>query len=259
MQGPLQMLLIIVILAPAVSARDLPNPADGAAQLPRGRELLGQSPTAWDMDECARAGALRDLADCGWGFGKEAGGGRSGSIYQVTHLGDSTEYPQPGTLRHALTRPYSVWVTFNPGHMVINLKAYLDVPSGTTIDGRGARVEIVGRGLYLQNKSNVIVTHVSIHNCLTDCISLRRSRDIWINHVDLYRGGDGLIDITKTSTRVTVSHCHLHDHHKAMLLGASNENVEASDSARERSLDLQSVSEGVRTCCRGFRKVLADG
>ena len=69
---------------------------------------------------------------------------------------------------------------------------------------------------------------------MTDYISIWRSRDIWINHVELCRGRDGLIDITKTSTRVTVSHCHLHDHHKAMLLGASNEHAEASDSRLQK-------------------------
>jgi pectate lyase len=69
-----------------------------------------------------------------------------------------------------------------------------------------------------------------MQECLTDCISIRSSRDIWINHVELYRGGDGLIDVTKTSTRVTVSNCHFHDHHKAMLLGASDKNVKVKES-----------------------------
>jgi hypothetical protein len=69
-----------------------------------------------------------------------------------------TWFLKPGVLP-----AFSVWVTFKPGHMVIRLQDYLDVPPGTTIDGRGARVEIVGKGLNLVNKRSIILTHLSIH------------------------------------------------------------------------------------------------
>lgn len=62
--------LLCLIFASAILARDLPNPAE----VPRGRELLGQDPTAWDMDESARAGALRGLADCGWASERKRAG-----------------------------------------------------------------------------------------------------------------------------------------------------------------------------------------
>jgi pectate lyase len=43
------------------------------------------------------------------------------------------------------------------------------------------------------------------------------SRDVWLHHVELFDGGDGLFDV-RGGSRLTVSWSHFHTHEKGMLL-----------------------------------------
>jgi len=44
------------------------------------------------------------------------------------------------------------------------------------------------------------------------------SRDIWLHHLELFNGGDGLFDV-RGGSRITVSWSHFHTHAKGMLIG----------------------------------------
>src|SRR5687768_12479562 len=66
------------------------------------------------------------------GFGAHARGGRGGTVYRVTHLGDSG----PGSFRDAVSQP-NRYVVFTVGG-VIRLQSRVTVASNLTIAGQTA-------------------------------------------------------------------------------------------------------------------------
>ncbi|KAJ3675739.1 hypothetical protein LUZ60_004781 [Juncus effusus] len=117
----------------------------------------------------------------------------------------------------------------------------LFVKSFTTIDGRGVNVQIgYGSGIVLEKVTNVIIQGLRIHDCRSqpggpvvlpggiteqltgadgDAIRLASMSKIWIDHNTLYKSEDGLLDVMRDSTDVTMSNNWFHDHDKVMLLG----------------------------------------
>ena len=108
----------------------------------------------WRVDEEDSQGAVtrgttwnfrtRHLAFPGAeGYGKYATGGRGGSVYHVTSLDDDPKNPQPGTLRHALTRAKGPRTIVFDVAGTITLKARLTCSepfvtiAGQTAPGRG--------------------------------------------------------------------------------------------------------------------------
>ena len=59
-----------------------------------------------------------------------------------------------------------------------------------------------------------------------DAIRLVGSNKVWIDHNTLYSCQDGLLDVTRGSSWVTVSNNWFRDHDKVMLLGHDDGNVE---------------------------------
>ncbi|XWS19384.1 hypothetical protein CRYUN_Cryun31cG0011100 [Craigia yunnanensis] len=185
----------------------------------------------------------KGLADCSVGFGKSAMGGKYGAIYVVTNAYDDPVNPKPGTLRYGVIQSSPLWIIFSRD-MVITLKNELIVNSFKTIDGRGANVEIAyGPCITIQGVTNVIIRGISIHDCNPgkaglvrsspthvgkrggcdgDAISIFASSNIWIDHCYLARSRDGLIDVIRASTAVTISNNYFAQHDKVMLLGHSD-------------------------------------
>ncbi|XP_031374581.1 probable pectate lyase 5 isoform X2 [Punica granatum] len=219
------------------------------------RQLLGLQ----EKDQCGTGNPIDDcwhcnpnwrndpqiLADCAIGFGHDALGGKGGRIYYVTDPSDNDPVnPAPGTLRYGVIQSEPLWILFS-GNMVINLKYELLVSSFKTIDGRGPRVEITGKGcVILDSVSNVIIHNIHIHHCKPsgnakirtspvqisergqsdgDGISVYASSKIWIDHCSLSYCTDGLIDVTRGSTAVTISNSFFSHHEKVMLLGHSDD------------------------------------
>ena len=205
------------------------------------------------VDDCWRcdpnwASHRQNLANCAIGFGRNAIGGRNGKIYVVTSAADNNPAnPSPGTLRYAVTRAEPLWITFARS-MTIRLKNELIITSFKTIDGRGVNVQIAGgAGLTLQYVTNVIVHGISIHDIQAtgparimsstshvgnrgradgDAISIYSSKNIWVDHCYLARAADGLVDVIKGSTGVTISNNYFTQHDKVMLLGAHPNDME---------------------------------
>ncbi|KAI3824983.1 hypothetical protein L1987_06458 [Smallanthus sonchifolius] len=214
-------------------------------------QFSGGNATRRDLAECAANNIIdkcwrckpdwdknrQALAQCAAGFAKGTTGGSGGEVYIVTDPTDAdAAAPKPGTLRAGVTQNKAIWVTFEKD-MVITLTQELVITSDTTIDGRGAKVEITGAGLTLYNVKNVIVHGLNIHDIKEspggmiknsdgppglrlktdgDGICVTGSSKIWIDHCSLSKGPDGLIDVTLKSTAVTISNCKFTNHHKVL-------------------------------------------
>ncbi|KAJ4829333.1 hypothetical protein Tsubulata_015565 [Turnera subulata] len=133
-----------------------------------------------------------------------------------------------------------VWITFK-NKMSIKLQKPLLISSFTAIDGRGVDVDITGVGcLVLYKVTDVIIHGLRIHHCNShgpslvmgpdgklmplgqmdgDAIRLVTSSKIWIDHNTLYSCQDGLLDVTRGSTGITISNNWFRDQDKVMLLG----------------------------------------
>ncbi|MCA5892263.1 right-handed parallel beta-helix repeat-containing protein [Isoptericola sp. NEAU-Y5] len=106
------------------------------------------------------------------------------------------------------------------------------VASDKTIVGAGRHAELVGGGLFLDRVQNVVVRNLTFRDSYVpgdwdgksadndnDGIRVDTSHHVWIDHNELTRLGDGLIDVRKDSTAVTLSWNHLHDHNKTVGVG----------------------------------------
>ncbi|KAL3528646.1 hypothetical protein ACH5RR_007968 [Cinchona calisaya] len=200
------------------------------------------------IDECWRKNPnwrshRHELAKCSVGYtGNMMNNiGRGVTNYKVNDPSDDAMNPKPGTLRFAMTHVKGkVWITFKRD-MNITLQKPLLVSSCTTIDGRGVNVHISGGAcLMLQRVNNVIIHSLRIHDCKAqpagpvlgpdakivhlgpvdgDAIRMLSSSKIWIDHNTLYDCPDGLIDVTRGSTDITISNNWFRFQNKVMLLG----------------------------------------
>src|SRR5688572_8480426 len=112
-----------------------------------------------------------------------------------------------------------------------------NVTSDKTIVGIGAASGFTGGGLNVglpisevtappaDAVHNVIIRNLVFRNATDDSINVQMfSHHIWVDHNDLASGFDGLIDVKRGSSYVTVSWNHTHNHTKNMLLGHDDSN-----------------------------------
>jgi pectate lyase len=185
----------------------------------------------------------QQLATCSVGFaGKMTNNiGRGLIQYVVTDSSDNPLNPKPGTLRYGATMiGGKKWITFQRS-MNIKLEKPLLISSFTTIDGRGAEVHIAGNAcLMIYKASNIIIHGLRIHHCKPqapssvmgpgskittvgqvdgDAIRLVTASKVWLDHNTLYKCNDGLLDVTRGSTDITISNNWFRNQDKVMLLG----------------------------------------
>ncbi|KAJ4849674.1 hypothetical protein Tsubulata_012136 [Turnera subulata] len=167
---------------------------------------------------------LRALAGQAEGFGRLAIGGLHGPVFYVTSLADDG----PGSLRDACRKKQPLWIVFEVSG-TIELRSYLNVSSYKTVDGRGQRIKLTGKGLRLKECEHVIICNLEFEGGRgpdVDGIQIKpNSKHIWIDRCSLRDYDDGLIDITRESTDITVSRCHFSQHDKTMLIGADPSHV----------------------------------
>jgi pectate lyase len=112
----------------------------------------------------------------------------------------------------------------------IYLSSMAGVNSHKTIIGIEDKGVIIGGGLHISGKSNIIIQNLLFENSMDDAINVQESsHHIWINHCDLTNAYDGLIDIKRGSEYITVSWNKFYNHSKTCLLGHSDNNA-AQDS-----------------------------
>jgi pectate lyase len=122
---------------------------------------------------------------------------------------------------------------------VITLTAMQNVASDKTIIGVGSGSGFTGFGLTVglpvddaittppaNAVHNVIIRNLNIANSGDDAVNVQMfSHHVWIDHNDLCCGFDGLVDIKRGSSFITVSWNHTHNHTKNMLLGHDDKNA----------------------------------
>ncbi|KAG6430452.1 hypothetical protein SASPL_108520 [Salvia splendens] len=93
-----------------------------------------------------------------------------------------------------------------------------------TIDGRGQKIKLTGKGLRLKECEHVIICNLLIQGGVgddADAIQIKpNSKHIWIDRCSLSDFCDGLIDISRQRTDITISRCHFANHNKTILIGA---------------------------------------
>ncbi|MGW7051057.1 pectinesterase family protein [Streptomyces sp. NPDC054887] len=148
-------------------------------------------------------------------------GGRGGRTVTVKTLADLEKYV-------TASEPYVVVVagTINMAPVGKEIK----VASDKTIIGSGTRGHIVGGGFFLgQGVHNVIIRNLTIRDSYQglwndkehdfDAVQMDGAHHVWIDHNDLRHTADGLIDVRKDSTYVTVSWNRLSNANKAFGIG----------------------------------------
>lgn len=124
--------------------------------------------------------------------------------YQLLHYVDDG----CGSLREACRRKEPLWIIFEVSG-TIHLSSYLRVLPYKTIDGRGQKIKLTGKGLQLKECEHVIICNLEFEGGTgPDCDAIQikpKSRHIWIDRCSLRDFADGLIDITRESTDITIS------------------------------------------------------
>lgn len=150
-------------------------------------------------------------------------GGRGGPVHVARDAEELARVVQ-------LEGPVTVLVE---GSLVVEpFGASLTVSSDTSILGVGRRAEIVGGGFHLDQVSNVVIRNLTFRDSYVagdwdgksedndnDGIRVDTSDHVWIDHCEFARLGDGLVDVRKDSTAVTISWCVFRDHNKAVGVG----------------------------------------
>jgi pectate lyase len=157
------------------------------------------------------------------GYGRGATGGLNGQFALVTSNADSG----PGSLRAVLkSATVPTWVRF-ASDMDITLQKGISLPSDLTIDGRGHRVTIKDYGLEaVIGAHNIIATHLTIDGRFATkqvAFNIAGAHDVWVDHLDLSRFIDRLINVKHGATNVTLSWIKFHDHNKVMLFNNSTD------------------------------------
>ncbi|MEU9170942.1 pectinesterase family protein [Streptomyces sp. NPDC048420] len=148
-------------------------------------------------------------------------GGRDGQIVTVRTLAELEKYA-------TASEPYVIVVaaTINMNPVGKEIK----VQSDKTIVGSGTSGHIVGGGFFLgAGVHNVIIRNLTIRDAYQgvwndkdhdfDAIQMDGAHHVWIDHNDLRHMADGLIDVRKDSTYVTVSWNKLSQDNKAFGIG----------------------------------------
>ncbi|NUT33224.1 MAG: pectate lyase [Hamadaea sp.] len=175
---------------------------------------------------CSTSGAPSGFAAVNaWGQNGTTGGAGGPTVEVDTAAELISAIGQPGPLnicvRGMITLPAGMY----------------DVTSDKSIVGIGASSGITGGGFNVglpisdvtsppaNAVHNVIIRNLVFRNASDDSINVQMfSHHVWIDHNDLAQGYDGLIDVKRGSSYVTVSWNHLHNHTKNMLLGHDDSN-----------------------------------
>ncbi|MET9514860.1 pectinesterase family protein [Streptomyces sp. NPDC002994] len=179
------------------------------------RAAAATAPAAWADDVADGFASVDALGQNG------TYGGRGGRTVTVRTLPDLEKYA-------TAAEPYVIVVA---GAITMNPKGKeIKVASDKTIVGSGTSGQIVGGGFFLgQGVHNVIIRNLTIRDSYEgiwndkehdwDAIQMDGAHHVWIDHNNLRHMADGLIDVRKDSTYVTVSWNKLSDNNKTFGIG----------------------------------------
>jgi pectate lyase len=104
----------------------------------------------------------------------------------------------------------------------IQLPRAVRVKSNKTILGAGPDATITGNGFQVSNVFNVIIRNVTIKGAPVGINIESGANHIWVDHCDLSKCTDKLLNIKRGADLVTVSWNHFHDHTLSCLVGHSD-------------------------------------
>ncbi|GAA4518723.1 hypothetical protein GCM10023160_01380 [Brachybacterium paraconglomeratum] len=204
----------------ASASADPTSAAEGAELLRKMRVPSGRSTAdgpVWSPTATGFAGVPTAQHPAG------AVGGAGGSVIVV---GDAQQ------LADAILRDGPTIVLVQGTVAVTPFGTNLKVSSDTSILGVGRGAEIVGGGFHLDRVANVVIRNLTFRDSYVagdwdgksddndnDGIRVDTSQHVWIDHCAFARLGDGLVDVRKNSTNVTVSWCIFRDHNKTVGVG----------------------------------------
>ncbi|MGW5848751.1 pectinesterase family protein [Streptomyces sp. NPDC055254] len=180
-----------------------------------GERASAAQPSAWALAAADGFASVDALGQNG------TYGGRGGRTVTVRTLADLEKYA-------TAPEPYVIVVAGTID--VAPVGKEIKVASDKTIIGSGTQGHIVGGGFFLgQGVHNVIIRNLTIRDSYQgvwndkehdfDAIQMDGAHHVWIDHNDLRHTADGLIDVRKDSTYVTVSWNRLSNANKAFGIG----------------------------------------
>lgn len=138
-------------------------------------------------------------------------GGKGGKVVTATTLEELQAYMDSNDALIIL-----ISGTFDLGGMVA-LRS-----NKTLIGQKGARM--INGGLELYKRQNVIIRNLIFADAPDDTIKINQNtHHIWVDHCDFTNAQDGLFDITRQTSFITVSYNHFYKHSKTMLIGHSDD------------------------------------
>ena len=148
-------------------------------------------------------------------------GGAAGPVVTVNSAAELESYIE------ASDDPYVIMIagTRDLGGSHISMRS-----NKTLIGLKGARV--INGGLEFHGDSNVIIRNIAFdEGNIDDALKINQdSHHIWIDHCLLSNYEDGLLDITRGSSYITISWNHFKNHDKTILIGHTDNN--AGDTGR---------------------------
>ncbi|MCD7445428.1 pectate lyase [Streptomyces lincolnensis] len=175
----------------------------------------GAAAPAWAADTADGFASVNSLGQNG------TYGGRGGKTVTVKTLADLEKY---ATAAEPYVIVVAATIAMNP------VGKEIKVQSDKTIVGAGTSGHIVGGGFFLgSGVHNVIIRNLTIRDAYQgvwndkdhdfDAIQMDGAHHVWIDHNDLRNMADGLIDVRKDTTNVTVSWNKLGNDNKAFGIG----------------------------------------
>lgn len=105
----------------------------------------------------------------------------------------------------------------------MTLSGMTPLRSNKTILGIGPNARIIGGGLELYKRNNIIIRNITFSDGTDDMIKINQNTmNIWVDHCEFSNAPDGLFDITRQSSFITISYCVFYNHSKTMLIGHSD-------------------------------------
>ncbi|MBQ1089240.1 pectinesterase family protein [Streptomyces sp. B93] len=199
----------------ALTAGTLAYGTDGGLFGADAQSSAAAATAAWASDTADGFASVNSLGQNG------TYGGRGGQTVTVRTLADLEKYA-------TASEPYVIVVagTINMDPVGKEIK----VASDKTIIGSGTSGHIVGGGFFLgQGVHNVIIRNLTIRDSYQgiwndkdhdyDAVQMDGAHHVWIDHNDLRHMADGLIDVRKDSTNVTVSWNRMSNNNKTFGIG----------------------------------------
>ncbi len=147
-------------------------------------------------------------------------GGGQGEVVRVKTRAELNKYCTS-------SQPYVIIIENDiTGKGVNDQKDEQNVKSNKTIIGAGAGVSLDGICLNVNGDNNIIIRNVKIANGKPDGMAFRNSHHVWVDHCDLSKCDDGMLDFTVGSSYLTCSWNNTHDHNKSFLANSGTQHFE---------------------------------